>query len=357
MYSLGGFNSQSDSPVIVLSPHQHQFDPITRAAHSLYHTHDISKPNMADHRRSWDDQNRQRFKLSAFRPSEKKKRQAQEESGEIGVPIGPSIASATTPRASLESGMPDVQASNPVNTLNQAARSLEALVAGPSNNASVDQEERQTDSIEEESNHRRKTSRQSSEHSAASDRSRGFGFDFAMTPVTPLTPTTPLTNVTIDEWSTKISMSWITPKDDADSRSNNKILSHDWKSQDAQVRAINKNTHEALVEMPSGWYLFSDSMKLGRAIAVSKEQAILNLNAQPSVFTGESVQLPAHGELDAKTTPAQMLEMTMLNAVTRSPTGMQQTISLQMEENVHPQETNSNKAAANASDLNSMDLD
>lgn len=35
MYPLG-FNDFSDSPVIILSPHQHQFDPISRAAHTLY---------------------------------------------------------------------------------------------------------------------------------------------------------------------------------------------------------------------------------------------------------------------------------------------------------------------------------
>ena len=53
MLPLGfGFNDLADSPTIVLSPHQHQFDPISsRAAHSIYY-HQPRKPLMPT--RYWD---------------------------------------------------------------------------------------------------------------------------------------------------------------------------------------------------------------------------------------------------------------------------------------------------------------
>ena len=273
---------------------------------------------MADHRRNWDHQTRQRLKLSAIRPSQKKKRQAQEESGEIGLPIGPSIETAETPRASPEQEPIDEQMSNPITTLDEASRSLEYLVAGSSatTNPPNQQESDDSDPLEAESNHRRKASRQSSHQSSLSDRSRAR-LDFAMTPMTPMTsagpdtPMSPITDVPIDEWSTKISMSWTTPKDDADNRSNNKILSHDWKFQEAHIRAVNRNTDEVLVEVATGWYLFRDSMRIGRAVARSKEEAVMKLREQPPVLAGEPVRLPALNDVDTKTSPAAALETMM----------------------------------------------
>ena len=52
------FSDLADSPTIISSPHQHQFDPITsRAAHSIYYHHQLRKPVMPT--RYWDHPGRQ----------------------------------------------------------------------------------------------------------------------------------------------------------------------------------------------------------------------------------------------------------------------------------------------------------
>ena len=283
---------------------------------------------MAEHQRNWDDQNRNRIKLQPQKPSDKKKRQLIEQSGEIGDATSASIYQAGTPKASPDRETEDTDMGAPPATLGGTSTSLESLVSHPppqdSEARTAELYSNERDHHEEESNHRRKISRQSSRHSSASDQSRGRS-DFALTPLTPLTPADPTAsmasmatkapissfNTPIDEWQTGISMSWITPKDDADYRSNVKILTHDWKLHDAQIRAVNKNTNQSLVEMGSGWYLFSEGMNVGQAVARSKEQTMQTLGAQPPMFSAEAVRLPPHYEVSPKTNLATILEESM----------------------------------------------
>ena len=293
MHSLN-FNDFSDSPVIILSPHQHQFDPISRAAHSLYQP--TTKPIMdrrpydvpiaAEHarKRSHDD-------LGA----------AQAVSTGLEVPQAASTCPILEQSSSITMHGRDFRSRRETMSRTVVAGSAGTHIEEPINE--VDVPASTTESSEDTP--RRKITRQITAVDV------GAGDSLNDPDSSPIAD-----DIKIDEYARLLGIGWAMPGDEsavaAAMRGFHRFIENNFPLTNVKIAAQNKKDLLNLVQSVEGWFLFTDDLKAGQLLARKRAQAVSNLMHKPPKFEGETMiyQYESASGMNAPIPPSSSTGMT-----------------------------------------------
>lgn len=270
------FNDFSDSPTIILSPHQHQFDPISRAAHSYLHQSFI--PIMPI--KPWD--NRPNSVTSIKANFSRKRSNTTEDLDEARLP--PTRTPAISPDAIHGAGMELI---DPLTGVAKRAESQTGTwLEGKLEQAFQD------DSAEPRSSTldlpgqspKRKLLRRDTSTSTG-------GTDGACDPSG--TSLTGVENGDIDLYTQLLGVGWYKVKEDPDvlaaTRGCVRYIENHYPLTEVEIISKSKGLDLVLAKSREGWYLFPESLSIGRRIARTWEDTLSNLRALPMRFEGEEL--------------------------------------------------------------------
>lgn len=277
-----GFADLADAPTIILSPHQHQFDPISsRAAHS--YTIPINKPIMPS--KPWDPTPSRAIQSSASKHVKKRSRDQveDEEKPTEKASMGPT----PTPRVSPETGHEhDVPMKDPTTGLGQAFgeklnESLkERLVDENKGNMEAKLEEEPRPTAQRQDSGSKRQRRSSRSQPTGAGMSESLVLTQMSVPPQPSSSTGP-------DYSQLIGIGWIGHHGDPDTMSSWRGIARVFEQQlgltDVEIIAMNEHSEACLVNAAEGYHSVPTVMENTRLLSTNREEAFLKLRCVHSV--------------------------------------------------------------------------
>ena len=254
----------ADSPVIVFSPHQHQFNPISCAAHSLNLPQ--SKPVM----------DRRPYDIPLSNATAAKRSHAEVDTKEKGV--GFNAHATPTPMHSPEEGSGLISRGSAISLHHPDSPLVHHPEPDPNSNGTNGTTPSPTDSPESsDAHHKRKVSR----HESVAD----VGDDAVAA-----TPQASASRDNLDPFTVALGVGWRTPDQSVAAisarRGHATFIQNIHNLSNVSIAAVNVSNARVLVEAGDGWFLFDESLQTGRLLARDKDQALNNLRQDPTVFEG-----------------------------------------------------------------------
>ena len=257
--------SESQSPVVVFTPQQHQFHHISSAAHSI--NLPPSKPVM----------DRRPYDIPLNNASATKRSHAEVDVKEKGFGYK-DVHGGPTPMSSPEEGTGLVSRGSSIalnarkNPLSRDALTMTPLTDG--NASPPPSEPESSDSL-----HRRKVSR----HQSAADVGDG------PLPAVPQAVTSDVRDQP-DPYTLALGVGWRLPDPNPTAvearRGHAAYIIEVFHLNMPSIEAVNEQNARVLVVAGDGWYLFDEDLTTGQMLAKGKEQALQNLRHVPPIFEG-----------------------------------------------------------------------
>jgi len=277
----------SDSSVIVLSPYQHQFDPISRAAHSLTSlNYQSTKPIMPS--RSWDNS------INTNTPSTARKRGREPENPLDNIPsyLPPSRTPNISPHDIHGQGMAliDPMTENVTDAATSGASLLQDRLNAVSQSQQVE-ESIETPQMPKEmpDSKRVRSSMSTSVRDFAGTLEAGNGSAIETG------------DDEVDQYSEMLGIGWSKVSDDPDvlaaARGCARYIEKHYPLSNVEVKAKNTSNDMGLVKASGGWFLLPVDLSKCRLIGRDWEHAMGNLKQNPIAFEEAEEMLAAESPI------------------------------------------------------------